>query len=84
MPRKDAGIPAVRDDLFRACDNALIPTERGTDCEDPGGSISPCCGADVPGKGDPDSEPALNGLNDTDGLLAAAILSFALDVGLEG
>jgi hypothetical protein len=38
----------------------------------------------VPGKGDPESEPALNGLNDTDGLLAAAILSFALDVGLEG
>lgn len=43
--------------------------------------MSPC-GAELLGRDDPESEPALNGLNDTEGRLAIAIFSSARDDGL--
>jgi len=67
-PRNVAGIPAIREDRFLACANALIPEVRDRDCGDWGRSISLCRG--FPRLGEEDSEPALKGWNDTDGLLA--------------
>lgn len=61
-PLSEAGIPAVKDERFRACASALIPDARGMECGDCGDDISPACCPDIiPRPGDDDSEPALNG-----------------------
>lgn len=74
-PLKVAGIPAVRDDRFRAWVKALIPDTLGSDCGEGGGSISPSLRLGVTRPGDDDSEPALKCWKDTDGLLAIVIPS---------
>lgn len=60
-PRNVAGIPAVRDERFRACVKALMPDVLGSDCGDGGGSISPVFWIGVERPGDDDNEPALKG-----------------------
>jgi hypothetical protein len=72
---KEAGIPAVSEDRFRACASALIPDARGIECGDCGESISPTWFIGVPRPGEDERDPALNGWNDTDGLLATEIPS---------
>jgi hypothetical protein len=62
MPRRDAGIPAVRDDLFRGWLRPAKPAARDKELGDAGDSESR-----VLGMGDPDSEPALKGWKDTEG-----------------
>lgn len=84
-PRKDAGIPAVSEDLFLAWVRALIPELREYDCGEGGGNISPACEMGAEGTGDAEREPALNGWKDADGRLAIAIPSKGLvEDGLTG
>ena len=59
-PLREAGIPAVRDERFRAWAIALIPDPRGSECGECGDTISACC-IGIPRPGEDDSEPALNG-----------------------
>ena len=60
-PLSEAGIPAVKDERFRACASALIPDVRGMECGDCGDDISPACCMGIPRPGEDDSGPALNG-----------------------
>ena len=59
-PLSVAGMPAVREERFRACVKALIPEPRGNDCGDCGG-LSPGFWNGLLRPGDEDNEPALNG-----------------------
>lgn len=60
-PRSEAGIPAVKDDRFRACASTLIPDARGRECGDCGADMSPAWCIGIPRPGEDDNEPALNG-----------------------
>lgn len=62
MPRRDAGMPAVREDLFRGWLRPDSPAARDKELGDAGDSAS----SDL-GMGDPESEPALKGWKDTEG-----------------
>jgi hypothetical protein len=82
-PRNEAGIPAVSEDRLRGCVRALSPGVPVYDCGEVGRTMPPRWFKEVPGTGDADREPALNGWNDKDGLLAIAMPSKARDVVLE-
>ncbi len=73
-PRRLAGMPAVSEDRLRGWFSIEL---RVNDAGEPGGSDP--CGNEVPLAGEPLTDPALNGLNESDGRLAMVILSRAIE-----